>query len=264
MSEQIIVVGANGRMGRTVCGLAQATNGFVLAGAVDIPGALPALSGLGCSVASDLAEILPAAAGAVIIDFTGPEATLKAAAEAARYNTPMVIGTTGFNQAQKDVLAGFANETPLLLSANMSIGVNVLLALLPELAKALGPDYDIEMSEIHHRRKKDAPSGTALMLAEALAKARGWDAARVRNSCRDGLTGARPDQEIGVQALRGGDVVGIHDTYFLGPGEIIEVRHQAESRENFAQGALRAAVWLKNMPAGRLYSMQDVIKDKLN
>lgn len=260
----IIVLGANGRMGRTICALVQSGSTFRLAGLVDVESALPELTGFQCPVSSDLGAVLPQAKDAVIIDFTAPAATLRAATTAAACNLPMVIGTTGFNQGQKDVLAGFANEIPMLWSANMSIGVNVLMAILPELARALGPDYDIEINEIHHRKKKDAPSGTALMLAGALARARGWDLSEVRNSCRDGLTGARDDREIGVQALRGGDVVGIHDTYFLGPGEIIEVRHQAESRENFAQGALRAAAWLRGMPAGRLYSMRDVINDTLN
>lgn len=266
MSDQtdIIVVGANGRMGRTITGLAKNQPDFRLVGAVDVADSLKSISGLDCPISDDLGAILVNVGNAVVIDFTAPEAALKSVAAAARYNAHMVIGTTGFNQGQKDVLAGFANETPLLWSANMSIGVNALMALLPELARILGPAYDIEIAEIHHRNKKDAPSGTALMLAGALAEARGWNLEDSRNSCRDGIIGARQDKEIGVQALRGGDVVGIHDTYFLGPGEIVEIRHQAESRENFAQGALRAAQWLKCKPAGRLYSMRDVISETLD
>lgn len=262
MSEPlgIVVLGANGRMGRTISRLAQEEPAFRLAGAVDVKDALPQLKSLGVPVSDDVSEMIAAAPDVVIIDFTAPEATLKTLAAAARCSTPMVIGTTGFIQAQKDVLAGFANEIPLLVSANMSIGVNVLMALLPELAKALGSQYDIEMAEIHHRKKKDSPSGTALMLAEGLAAAKGWRLEESRLSCRDGIIGERPERQIGVQALRGGDVVGIHTTYFLGPGEMIEVKHVAESRENFAQGALRAAQWLHNQPAGRLYSMQDVIR----
>lgn len=255
----VIVLGANGRMGRAICELAKEEPDFELAGAVDVKNALASLANLGSPVSSDLAEILAQKSDAVIIDFTTPEATIKAVSAASQHKTPMVIGTTGFNQGQKDVLAGFANETPLLMSANMSIGVNVLLELLPKLAKALGPAYDIEMAEIHHRKKKDSPSGTALMLADGLARARGLSLAQSRISCRDGLIGERPDDQIGVQALRGGDVVGIHTTYFLGPGEIIEVKHQAESRLNFAQGALRAAKWLDGQPAGRLYTMADVL-----
>lgn len=257
-STGIIVLGANGRMGQEICRLAREEPAFHLAGAVDVKNALSELAKLGSPVSDDPAELLAADSGAVLVDFTAPDATLAAVAAAARFHAPMVIGTTGFNQAQLDVLKGFANETPLLWSSNMSVGVNVLMDLLPALARALGPAYDIEMAEIHHRKKKDAPSGTALMLAGALAGARGLGRDCV-NSCRSGITGARPDQEIGVMALRGGDVVGIHTTYFLGRGEIIEVKHQAESRTNFAQGALRAAAWLKGRPAGRLYSMQDVI-----
>lgn len=260
MSEStgIIVLGANGRMGQEICRRAEAEPEFHLAGAVDVKSALTELANLGCPVSEDPAELLAADSGSVLVDFTAPEVTLKAVAAAARFHAPMVIGTTGFTRGQLDVLSGFANETPLLWSSNMSVGVNVLRELLPVLARALGPAYDIEIAEIHHRKKKDAPSGTALMLADALAGARGWNRESL-NSSRSGLTGARPDQEIGVMAFRGGDVVGIHTVYFLGPGEIIEVKHQAESRANFAQGALRAAAWLKGRSAGRLYSMRDVI-----
>lgn len=260
MSEStgIIVLGANGRMGQEICRLAATEPEFHLAGAVDIKNTLSELASLGCPVSDEPAELLAAEPGSVLVDFTAPEAALKAVAAAARFQAPMVIGTTGFSAAQLDVLRGFANETPLLWSSNMSVGVNVLRELLPALATALGPAYDIEIAEIHHRKKKDAPSGTALMLADALAEARGWNRESL-NFSRSGITGARPEQEIGVMALRGGDVVGIHTVYFMGPGEIIEVKHQAESRANFAQGALRAAAWLKGRPAGRLYSMRDVI-----
>lgn len=257
-STSIIVLGANGKMGREICRLAREEPEFHLAGAIDVKSVLDGLTDLGCPISDDPAELLARDSGSVLVDFTTPEATLKAIPAAARFHAPMVIGTTGFKQAQLDVLRGFANETPILCSSNMSVGINVLLELLPVLAKALGPTYDIEIAEIHHRRKRDAPSGTALMLADALAEVRGLSRDCL-NSCRSGIAGPRPDQEIGVMALRGGDVVGIHETYFLGPGEIIEVRHQAESRLNFAQGALRAASWLKGKHAGRIYSMQDVI-----
>ena len=140
----------------------------------------------------------------------------------------------------------------------MSIGVNVLLKVLPELTRALGEKYDIEMVELHHNRKKDSPSGTALRLGECLAEARGWDLDDVRCSARDGIIGERPKAQIGIQAIRGGDVVGVHTVYFMGPGERIEVTHQAHSRETFAQGALRAAAWLCGQQPGRLYGMQDI------
>ena len=140
----------------------------------------------------------------------------------------------------------------------MSVGINVLRKILPELTRALGDKYDIEMVELHHNRKQDSPSGTALTLGECLAEARGWKLPDVRCSARDGIIGERPKAQIGIQAIRGGDVVGVHTIYFMGPGERIEVTHQAHSRETFAQGALRAAAWLKGRAAGRLYGMQDI------
>ncbi|MBD5641818.1 MAG: 4-hydroxy-tetrahydrodipicolinate reductase [Desulfovibrio sp.] len=260
----IVVLGAAGRMGKTICNLASAEPGFELAGAVDRSDALAGLESLDVPVSHKLEAILNGRRDVVAIDFTSPQATLENLAAATEYDCPVVIGTTGFSEAQKRELEQYAEKIPCLWSANMSIGVNVLMRLLPGLASALGPAYDIEMSEIHHRHKKDAPSGTALMLGEALAKSRGWDLAETRISCRDGLIGARPEKQIGIQAIRGGDVVGIHTVYFLGPGETIELRHQAESRENFGQGALRAAKWLSGQKPGRLYSMQDVIADALS
>lgn len=145
----------------------------------------------------------------------------------------------------------------------MSVGVNVLLELLPELVQMLGPDYDLEMVELHHNRKKDSPSGTALRLAESLASARDWDLKDVACYHREGIIGERPKKEIGVQAIRGGDVVGVHTVYFMGPGERIEVTHHAHSRENFAQGALRAASWLPGQPGGKVYAMGDILKSRL-
>jgi 4-hydroxy-tetrahydrodipicolinate reductase len=141
----------------------------------------------------------------------------------------------------------------------MSIGISVLLELLPKLAQALGPAYDPELMEIHHRMKKDAPSGTALKLAQAVARAKDWPEEDSLRLCREGMVGERPDREIGVQTLRGGDVVGEHTTYFFGPGERIEVTHKASSRETFAQGALRAAKWISEQPPGRIYSMTDML-----
>ena len=166
-----------------------------------------------------------------------------------------------FTDAEKDELRAFATKAPIFWASNMSIGVNVLLNILPQLTRALGEDYDIEMVELHHNRKKDSPSGTALTLGECLAEARDWKLNDVRCSSRDGIIGARPKEEIGIQAIRGGDVVGVHTVYFMGTGERIEVTHQAHSRENFARGAIRAAGWMAGQKPGKLYSMQDVIKD---
>ncbi|MDD2967430.1 MAG: 4-hydroxy-tetrahydrodipicolinate reductase [Desulfovibrionaceae bacterium] len=258
MKTGIVVMGACGRMGKTICDLVNADERYTLAGMVERPEALAKLAGAACPVGDSLHSVLPQAPGAVIIDFTAPEASLANAQAAAQYGSPLVIGTTGFSDEQKAQLAGYAAQTPLFWASNMSIGVNVLLKILPELARVLGEQYDIDIMEIHHNKKKDAPSGTALTIAECLAKARGWELNDVRNSARDGIIGARPHKEIGVQALRGGDVVGVHTVYFMGAGERIEVTHQAHSRENFAQGALRAALWLKEQPAGKLYSMNDI------
>ncbi|MBD5647656.1 MAG: 4-hydroxy-tetrahydrodipicolinate reductase [Desulfovibrio sp.] len=257
---RIIIVGAAGRMGRTIRRLAEEEGGFVIAGLVDREESLGSVQAGTIPVATSLEALGREAAGAVAIDFTAPDASMATAATAAALGVPLVIGTTGFSEAQKAQLRELAEKTPLFWSANMSVGVNVLMRILPELARALGPAYDMEMVEIHHGRKKDAPSGTALALGEKLAEARGWELEKVRCSARDGIIGARPKEEIGIQALRGGDVVGVHSIYFLGPGERIEVTHEAHSRENFAGGALRAAHWLAGRKPGKLYSMQDTFE----
>ena len=185
---------------------------------------------------------------------------MHSAAVAAECGVPLVIGTTGLSAGQKEDLGRLAERTPLFWAPNMSIGVTVLARLLPQLTKALGEDYDADIVEIHHCRKKDAPSGTALRLGEAVAQARDWELEDVRCSARDGIIGPRPKRQIGIQAVRGGDVVGVHTVYFMGPGECIEVTHRAESRENFAGGALRAARWLVQQKPGRLYTMDDMFR----
>lgn len=257
---RIIVVGAYGRMGQEICRLVKANgNKYELAGAVDQAPSLENLSSLGCAVNSSLSVLLNEIINAVVVDFTNATASFAHAGMCAEKNVPIVIGATGYDERMLDELKALATVTPILWSANMSVGINVLMRILPLLAEKLGSAYDMEMVEIHHRHKKDAPSGTALMLGDALAKARGWKLAETRVSGRDGMMPERKEEEIGIMALRGGSVPGIHSTWFLGSGETIEVTHQAQSRENFAMGALRAAAWLKNMPAGNLYSMQDVI-----
>lgn len=255
----IIVMGAAGRMGNLIANLVKADERFELAGAVDHAAKLTELKQFGCPLRDSLAPLLKDGFAGVIIDFTAPAVSLATAQAASSAGAAAVIGTTGLDKSQQAELAELARETRLLWSANMSIGVNVLERLLPRLASALGPQYDLELLEIHHKNKKDAPSGTALNLARGMAESRGWELDEARVSCRDGLTGPRKEKELGVMAIRGGDVVGIHTAYFLGQGEIIEVRHQAESRENFACGAMRAALWLARQKPGRLYSMQDVI-----
>lgn len=213
----------------------------------------------GCLVSDDLDAV---AAGcpkeAVIIDFSAPQSSVHSAQVAAARGLALVIGTTGLDEAQKAEIAECARKAPIFWSPNMSVGVAVLQKILPLLAKALGPDYDVDIMEVHHKRKKDAPSGTALRLGECIAEAKGWRLEDVRCSGRDGIIGPRPQEQIGVQALRGGDVVGVHTVFFMGPGEDIEVTHRAQSRENFARGALRAAQWLAGREAGRLYGMGDI------
>jgi len=259
MSISIIVMGAKGRMGSTIAGLVRADPELTLVGVVEREGCEDGLDAYGCLCGTELAAMLPEFPGAVIIDFTSPQVSLANARKAAATGNPIVIGTTGLSAEEQAELRVLAEKTPVFWAPNMSVGVNVLLKLLPELTRALGESYDIEMVELHHNQKKDAPSGTALKLAECLAQARDWDLDEVGAYCREGIIGARPKKEIGVQTIRGGDVVGVHTVYFMGPGERIEVTHQAHSRENFAQGSLRAAKWLAGREPGRLYTMQDVI-----
>lgn len=257
MGTPVIVMGACGRMGRVISDLAREDEAFSLSGLVDSRS--EALSGeKDCTVGATLAEVLPHCRGAVVIDFTAPAVSLANARLCAESGTPLVIGTTGFTEEEVQELETLAQKTPIFWSSNMSVGVNVLMKVLPLLTKALGDKYDIEMVELHHNRKKDSPSGTALMLGECLAGAREWNLSDVRCSARDGIIGERPKAQIGIQAIRGGDVVGVHTVYFMGPGERIEVTHQAHSRATFAQGALRAAAWLADQKAGRLYRMQDI------
>lgn len=254
----VIIMGAGGRMGSMLVRQAQEDPELNVAGVAEREGRTDALESLGCKVSSDLDELFAACKSAVVVDFTAPAASVAMAEAAARHGNPAVIGTTGLDKEQQAALASVAKSVPLFWAPNMSVGVNTLLKILPLLVQALGPAYDLEMVETHHNKKKDAPSGTALKLAQCMAEARGWDYDEVRNHCRDGIIGARPAKEIGVQTLRGGDVVGEHTAFFFGPGERIEVTHRAHSRETFASGALRAAKWLKQQKPGKLYNMQDI------
>ncbi|MFO7717168.1 MAG: 4-hydroxy-tetrahydrodipicolinate reductase [Thermodesulfobacteriota bacterium] len=255
----IVVMGAKGRMGATLVRLVQNDPELTLAGVVEQKANQAGLEHLGCPISEDPAAVLAKAEGAVVIDFTAPAVTVSVAQTAADTGNPMVIGTTGLSEVQQEELAVAATRTPLFWAPNMSVGVNVLLELLPQLVRMLGDLYDVELSEIHHKFKKDAPSGTALKLAQVLAEAKGWDLKQVAQYCREGIIGERPKDEIGVQTLRGGDVVGDHTVYFFGPGERIEVTHRAHSRETFAQGALRAAKWIGRQKPGTIYSMADMV-----
>jgi 4-hydroxy-tetrahydrodipicolinate reductase len=259
MATQVIVMGAKGRMGATIASLALKDDDFCLKGVVERSGYESGLESFDCTVATDVADLLPKFPKAVVIDFTIPQVSLDTARKCQEYGTAAVIGTTGFTPEQLQELHEIAMSTRLLWAPNMSIGINVLLKILPELVHLLGEKYDLEISEIHHKHKKDAPSGTALKLAQVLAGARELNLDDVGKFCREGIIGERTKDEIGVQTLRGGDVVGDHTVYFLGPGERIEVTHRAHSRETFAQGALRAARWLARQKPGKLYSMADVL-----
>ena len=194
----------------------------------------------------------------VIIEFTAPDATLEHARIAAKKNISIVIGTTGFNQKQLAEIEKLSRKTRILLSANMSLGVNLLVSLMGRVATILGDDYDVEIVEAHHRFKKDAPSGTALALARPIAEALKRDLDKAGVCCRKGIVGERTKQEIGLLSVRAGDIVGDHTVIFGGLGERVEFIHRAQSRETFARGALRAAQWLVKQRKG-LYSMQDVL-----
>jgi dihydrodipicolinate reductase len=260
MSIPVVVIGALGRMGSTIVNLVRQDATFALAGALVLESQLSEAAALGCPVESDLATLLDQLGSVTIIDFTCPETSLTVAGAAGKYKCRHVIGTTGFTEDQKIALGKLAQEAPLFWSPNMSVGVNVLLKVLPELTRLLGEQYDVEMMEAHHNKKRDSPSGTAIRLAECLAGAKNWALSDTACYHREGMIGERPNKELGVQTLRGGDVVGDHTIFFFGPGERIEVKHQAHSRENFGKGALRAAAWLQNKPAGKLFTMQDMLQ----
>lgn len=259
MSISTIIMGATGRMGATLVQMVKADKELSLAGVVEREEKLAEAKAYGCPVATSVEALLSRTPQATIIDFTAPAVSLSVARAAAQHGATHVIGTTGFSDEEKAELTALATQTPLFWSPNMSVGINALLQILPLLTKALGEGYDMEMMEIHHNKKKDSPSGTALRLAECLTEARGWQLGETACYHREGIIGERPHKEIGIQTLRGGDVVGVHTVYYMGAGERIEVTHQAHSRENFASGAVRAVKWMQGRPAGPLYSMHEVM-----
>lgn len=258
MSVNVVVLGAKGRMGNMLVNMILADEELNLVGACERKGNADGMVYEDCEVSDCLEELLPKVPGAVIVDFTAPESSVAMAKIAAKNGNPAVIGTTGLDKAQLAEIEAAAKVVPLFWAPNMSVGINVLLKVLPQLVQALGEKYDLEMVETHHRMKKDSPSGTAIKLAQCMAEARGWKYDDVKKHCRDGIIGERPTKEIGVQTLRGGDVVGEHTAYFFGPGERIEVTHRAHSRENFASGALKAIKWLAGQKPGKLYAMADI------
>ncbi|HVG51728.1 MAG TPA: 4-hydroxy-tetrahydrodipicolinate reductase [Xanthobacteraceae bacterium] len=262
---RLIVVGAGGRMGRTLVKAISETPGLVVAGAVETAsspligqdaGVLAGLSPNNVKLAAEIKPLLANADG--IIDFTVPAATVANAALAAEHKLVHVIGTTGLEKEHEEKIAAAAKTATIVKSGNMSLGVNLLGALVKRVAATLDENFDIEIVEMHHNKKVDAPSGTALLLGRAAAEGRGVDLAKKSARGRDGITGARKAGDIGFAALRGGTVVGDHTVIFAGPAERIELSHKAEDRMIFARGALHAALWAKGRPAG-LYSMADVL-----
>ena len=259
------VIGIGGRMGMLIArGIADAPD-MELAGALEIAGHRLIGEDAGLAVGRERCGCIvsdnPKAAfknSDIIIDFTFPEATMKMIAIASEIKKAMVIGTTGLSDEQKTELMSYASTVPFVFSPNMSIGVNVMFRVVEQLTRLLGDSYDIEIVEAHHRLKKDAPSGTALALAQSVARARKVSLKDKARFERYGMIGERPGGEIGIQTVRAGDIVGDHTVYFAGKGERIELKHQAHSRENFAAGAIAATRWIAGKAPGA-YTMIDVL-----
>jgi 4-hydroxy-tetrahydrodipicolinate reductase len=252
-------------MGGAVVRAIRQSGDFRLVAAIDKPGSarlgkdageISAAGHIGIAVTEKL-DGAPRSSG-VIIDFTNPAASLEIVRTAAKKHVPIVVATTGFDAKQLGEIKRLSRRTPILLSANTSLGVNVLISLLGKAAKILGDDYDVEIIESHHRFKKDAPSGTALALGRPVAAALGRDLDKVAINGRKGIVGERGKKEIALLSVRAGDIVGEHTVIFGGIGERLEFIHRAHSRDTFARGALRAARWLANQKPG-LYGMQDVL-----
>jgi len=246
---RIAVAGALGRMGQTVAGLVEAGEGLELVARFD----RPEQSGEGL-VSAEAAL----SRADVVIDFTSAAASADLAAKAAERGVALVIGSTGFDDSQIASIAAAAEKTPLVRAGNFSLGVNLLMGLAAQAARALPAEFDIEVFEAHHSRKVDAPSGTALMLGGAAAEARGQDIARAAKRVRDGIVGERTPGEIGFSVVRGGDIIGDHSVIFAGPEEVITLSHSARSRTLFARGAVAAARWVVGRPPAE-YDMQDVL-----
>ena len=262
---KIGIVGAAGRMGRMLIAEVLGVEGCQLAGGTEPPGSgvlgqdLALLIGAaeqGLSIGDDTGALFKASDA--VVDFTHPDATARHAALSGETGVALIVGTTGLEAQHMEALGRAAAKAAVVQAANMSIGVNLLLGLTEQVASALGDDYDIEITEMHHRYKVDAPSGTALALGAAAAKGRGVNLEDVSDRGRDGEAGPRIAGDIGFSVIRGGDVAGDHTVIFAGPGERVELTHKAGSREIFARGAIRAALWTEGRAPG-LYSMRDVL-----
>jgi len=258
-----IVVGAAGKMGSRIIHIIHETPSIVLDRAIERPDHP--------SIGRDIGEIIglgkmnilleggfKKGGGDVIINFTNPEASIESLKFAEEIGSAIVIGTTGLSPEQMERIKELSKGVRCVFSPNMSVGVNVMFKIVQEVAQVLGPEYDIEIFEAHHRMKKDSPSGTAAKLGELIAKAIGRDFGQVGVYGRKGMVGERTKEEIGMQVIRAGDIVGEHTVLFGGVGERLEIIHRAHSRDNFARGAVRAALWVVNQPNG-LYDMQDVL-----
>jgi 4-hydroxy-tetrahydrodipicolinate reductase len=261
---RIAIAGASGRMGRMLIEAVLDAQDCALAGALDVAGS-PLLGQdagaflgrtTGVAIAADFDAAL--AGSQVLIDFTRPEGTLQHLEACAARGVALVIGTTGFSAEQKAAIGGFAQRIPVFMAPNMSVGVNVVMRLIEQAAKAFSHGYDIEIIEAHHRNKIDAPSGTALKMGEVVAGALGRNLADNAVFGREGVTGARDPSTIGFATVRGGDIIGDHTVLFAGIGERIEITHKSSSRATYAQGSLRAARFLAHSGPG-LYDMNDVL-----
>jgi 4-hydroxy-tetrahydrodipicolinate reductase len=253
---KITVCGAAGRMGKCIIELAKTDEAVQVCGAVEYDASPYIGSGTPAIIQASLIEtVLPETE--VMIDFTNPDSALKNLEVAKKHKMPVVIGTTGFIAEQKEKIKSAAQEIPVVFSPNMSVGVNILFKLVKEVATLI-PDYDIELLELHHNKKKDAPSGTAAQLSDVVAAAIGKNINEVAVYGRKTIMGDRKKDEIGIMSIRGGDIVGEHTVYFAGIGERLELTHRAQSRNTLGAGAIRAAKWLVGKAPG-LYDMQDVL-----
>jgi len=260
-----IVAGAAGRMGSRIISMIHRSDTVTLAGAFEHPdhpfvnqdaGRAAGLGEIGVRIAGSLDEVI--GLGDVLIDFTAPDVTIENIRSVSSRGLAMVIGTTGITGEHLNEVKEMGVKIRCVMSPNMSVGMNVLFRIAAETARILGKTYDMEIMEAHHRLKKDAPSGTAMRLASILAEATDRDISEVAVYKRKGTTGVRGDDEIGIQVIRAGDITGDHTVIFGGIGERLELIHRAQNRDNFAAGALKAAVWVVNQPVG-LYDMQDVL-----
>ena len=265
MKEEIkaIVVGAAGKMGARVIQIINETPSLKLFRAIErsdhayVGKDIGEVIGLG-KMGVILESSLKKGGGDVIINFSSPQASLESLGFAKEAGLAIVIGTTGLNSEQMNKVKELSKNVRCVLAPNMSVGVNVMFRIVQEVAKVLGPEYDVEILEAHHRLKKDSPSGTAVKLGELISSSIGRDFGKVGVYGRRGMVGERTKDEIGIQVIRAGDIVGEHTVLFGGVGERLEITHRAHSRDNFALGAVRAALWVVNQPNG-LYDMQDVL-----